>query len=154
MTRHRLLLAISVAALLAGGAVAASEIYKWTDENGSVHYEDRPTGEGEVQRMNIVSARTDNSAVQARLQARREERAAREQVASEAPPEMSKEEIRAEQEKRQQQCQKYRDRLEAFLRSQRLYEENDTGERRYLDEQEVMAARAKVQEQIVEYCGS
>jgi len=104
--------------------------------------------------MNIVSARTDNSAVQARLQARREERAAREQVASEAPPEMTKEEIRAEQEKRQQQCQKYRDRLEAFLRSQRLYEENDAGERRYLDEQEVVAARAKVQEQIVEYCGS
>lgn len=154
MTRHRLLLAISVAALLAGGAVAASEIYKWTDENGSVHYEDRPTGEAEVERMNILSARTDNSAVQARIQARHEERAAREQVASEAPPEMSKEEIRAEQEKRQQQCQKYRDRLEAFLRSQRLYEENDAGERRYLDEQEVVAARAKVQEQIVEYCGS
>jgi hypothetical protein len=154
MTRHPLLFAISVAALLAGGTVAGSEIYKWTDENGSVHYEDRPTGEGQVERMSIVSARTDNSAVQARLQARHEERAAREQVASEAPPEMSKEEIRAEQEKRQQQCQMYRDRLEAFLRSQRLYEESDSGERRYLDEQEVQAARSKVQEQIVKYCGA
>ena len=57
-------------------------------------------------------------------------------------------------QKRQQQCQMYRDRLERFLRSQRLYQEDESGERQYLNEEETMAARARVEEQIQKYCGS
>ena len=68
--------------------------------------------------------------------------------------EMTKAEIQAEQKKRQAQCHTYRDRLEDFLRSQRLYQEDDAGERHYLSEDEVIAARLRVEEQIQEYCGS
>jgi hypothetical protein len=107
-----------------------------------------------MERMDIVSRNTDNSIVQARLDADRKARDAARQVASEAPPEMSKEEIRAEQEARQEKCQSYRDRLESFLRSQRLYEDGEDGDRKYLSEEEVFAAREKVQGQIEEYCGS
>jgi hypothetical protein len=148
------MLTLSLAVQIASGTTVASEIYKWTDENGSTHYEDRPTGQADVLRLDIASARTNNSAVQAQIQARREARAAAEQVAAEAPQEMSKEEVRAEQQKRQQQCQMYRDRLEQFLRSQRLYQEDESGERQYLSEDETMAARARVEEQIQKYCGS
>lgn len=150
----RLLTGLFVTALLASGLTVAGEIYKWTDDNGNVHYEDRPTAESEMERLDIVSRNTDNSIVQARLDADRKARDAARQVASEAPPEMSKEEIRAEQEARQEKCQSYRDRLEAFLRSQRLYEEGEDGDRKYLSEEEVFAAREKVQGQIEEYCGS
>ena len=154
MTRTRLMLTLSIAAVLVSGTTAASEIYQWTDDEGNAHYEDRPIAREAQLRRDILSARTDNSTVQARVQQRREARAAAEQVASEAPEEMSKEEVRAEQEKRQQQCQMYRDRLERFLRSQRLYQEDESGERQYLNEEETMAARARVEEQIQEYCGS
>lgn len=154
MTRLRHLLVFSVAALLASGLAVGSEIYKWTDEEGNVHYVDRPTGQPDEQRMDIFSSRTDNAAVQARLQARREARATAEQVASEAPPEMSKEEIRAEQRERQQKCEMYRARLEQYLRSQRLYKEDESGERVYLDEEQTLAARNRVEEQIKEYCGA
>ncbi len=154
MTRLRLFLTVSIAALLASGMAVAGEIYKWTDEDGSVHYEDRPTGNAGLERMDIVSRSTDNSIVQARLDADRKARAAARQVASEAPPEITKEEIRAEQKKRQEKCQTYRDRLSAFLRSQRLYKEDDSGERQYLNEVEIMAARSRVEGQIQEYCGS
>lgn len=150
--RH--LLVFSVAALLASGLAVGSEIYKWTDEDGSVHYVDRPTGQPDEQRLDIYSSRTDNAAVVARLQARREARATAEQVASEAPPEMTKEEIRAEQRERQQKCEMYRARLEQFLRSQRLYKEDESGERVYLDEEQTLAARDRVEEQIKEYCGA
>ena len=92
--------------------------------------------------------------VQARLDQNRKAKDAARQVAAEAPPEMTREEIRAEQEKRQQQCQMYRDRLDAFLRAQRLYREDSAGERQYLSEDEIMAARSRVQGQIQEYCGS
>lgn len=154
MTRLRHLLVFSMATLLASGVALGSEIYKWTDDEGNVHYVDRPTGQPDETRLDIYSSRTDNAAVQARVQARREARATAEQVASEAPPEMTKEEIRAEQAERQQKCEMYRARLEQYLRSQRLYKEDDAGERVYLDEEQTLAARDRVQEQIKEYCGS
>ena len=147
-------LLLTVTAILAtSGWAGASEIYKWTDEDGGVHYEDRPTGLPPMERLDIVSRNTDNTVVQARIAAQRKSRATAEQVASEAPPEMSKAEVRAEQEKRQQQCQMYRAKLESFLRSQRLYREDDAGERQYLDEDEILAARERVEGQIKEYCG-
>ncbi len=35
----------SMLALVAANAVLAGDIYKWTDEDGNVHYGDRPAGE-------------------------------------------------------------------------------------------------------------
>jgi len=154
MTKIRLVLSVSVAALLASSMAVAGEIYKWTDDDGNVHYEDRPTGDAQVEHLDVVTKNTDNSVVQARLDANRKKREAARQVASEAPPEMTREELRAEQEKRQAQCQQYRDQLQSFLRSQRLYQEDDAGERTYLSETEIMAARTRVEGQIKEYCGS
>lgn len=154
MTRLRQLLVAMLAAALASGVALASDIYKWTDEDGNVQYVDRPTGQPDETRLDIFSARTDNTAVQARVQQRREARAAAEQVASEAPPDMSEDELRAEQQQRREQCQQYRARLENYLQSQRLYEEDENGERVYLDEEQTLAARARVEEQIEEYCGS
>jgi len=154
MMNTRLLLTASLAALLASGIAVAGEIYKWTDDDGNVHYEDRPTGDTQVEHMDVMSSNTDNSIVQARLDANRKARDAARQVASEAPPEMTREEVRAEQQKRRDECQKYRDQLQSFLRSQRLYQEDESGDRSYLSEEEVMAARTRVEGQIQEYCGS
>lgn len=154
MTRFRLMPAVVVTALALSGTAAAGQIYKWVDENGNVHYEDRPTNAAQVALMDIRSRPTDDEAVQARVEARREANAVREQVRSEAPPEMSKAELRAEQEERAKKCQTYRDRLEAFDRSTRIYKEDESGEREYLDDEQVLAARARVEDQIREYCGS
>jgi len=154
MITARQILTATLAALLASGIAVAGEIYKWTDNDGNVHYEDRPTGDTQIERVDVVSKNTDNTIVQARLDANRKARDAARQVASEAPPKMTKEELRAEQQKRIDECQKYRDQLQAFLRSQRLYKEDEAGERAYLSEEEVMAARTRVEGQIQEYCGS
>ena len=155
MKRNRWILAASTAALIAASASMAGEIYKWTDEQGSVHYEDRPEGGEKVERVDIVSHNTDNAAVQARVeaaQAARSEAAAQKAKAAEA--ETSKEDAQADEQKRAEQCQMYRDRLEQFLRSQRLYTEDANGERKYLDEAETMAARQKAQDQVEKYCGN
>jgi hypothetical protein len=154
MKRYRLVLTVSVAALLFSGATVAGDIYKWTDEDGNAQYEDRPTADADIERLNIASKSTDNSAIQARQRADSEASAAARQVAAEAPKEMSKHEVRAEQEKRQEQCQMYRDRLEQFSRSQRLFDEGEDGERRYLDDAQVVAAHNRVQQQINKYCGT
>lgn len=154
MMKYRLPITIACAALMASGLAVAGEIYKWTDEDGNVHYEDRPVGKTDMEHVDVVSRNTDNTVVQARLDADRAARAASRQVASEAPAEMTKEEVRAEQQARQEKCMQYRSQLESFLRSQRLYKEDDAGERAYLSEDEVMAARSRVEGQIQEYCGA
>lgn len=154
MKHYRLVFTVSVAALLFGGATVAGEIYKWVDEDGNAHYEDRPIADADIERLKIASRNTDNEAIQARQRADREARAAARQVAAEAPTEMSKQEVRAEQEKRQEQCQIYRDRLVQFSRSQRLFEEGEDGERKYLDDAETETAHNRVQQQIDKYCGA
>lgn len=154
MINLRLPITVACAVLLASGLAVGGEIYKWTDADGNVHYEDRPIGETDMQHVDIISRNTDNSVVQARLDADREARATARQVASEAPPKMTKEEIRAEQKARQDKCQTYRSQLEAFLRSRYLYKEEEGGDRQYLSEDEVMAARSRVEGQIQEYCGA
>lgn len=154
MINLRLPITVACAVLLASGLAVGGEIYKWTDADGYVHYEDRPIGKTDMQHVDIISRNTDNSVVQARLDADRKARATARQVASEATPEMTREEVRAEQKARQEKCQAYRGQLEAFLRSNRLYKEEDGGDRRYLSEDEVMAARSRVEGQIQEYCGA
>lgn len=155
MKLNRWILAASTAALIAASASMAGEIYKWTDEQGNVHYEDRPEGGENVERVDIVSHNTDNAAVQARVDAARQARtAAAEEKAKAAADDTSKEDTQADEQKRAEQCQMYRDRLEQFLRSQRLYTEDANGERKYLDEAETMAARQKAQDQVEKYCGS
>lgn len=152
MQRYALMLSVAVA-LAASGITLAGEIYKWTDENGNVHYEDRPLGGEATQRVNIVSRSTDNAAVQASIDARRDRVAAREEAqAKRAEAETEAAKARAEAEDRQEKCSQYRARLESYLQSQRLYREDENGERTYLDEKQILEARAKVQGKIQEYC--
>ena len=71
MNGIRLLLGFAVLALTMGSAAMASEIYKWTDENGNVHYGDRPSGSATEQRMALSYHRTDTGALQTLIQSRR-----------------------------------------------------------------------------------
>ncbi len=152
MARYPAILFVFTALALAGDA-AAGEIYKWTDEQGNVHYVDRPTGDPTEQRLDVISNRTNSAAVQASISARHERQNARAEARAEAA---EKQKLAAEQqaleEERQQQCEKLRARLETFLYSRRLYREDDAGERVYLSDDEAMQARANLQEKIQETC--
>jgi hypothetical protein len=152
---YRTLLATISAAVLLTGAAAASEIYTWVDQSGNVHFADRPAASNAVQRIDIASERTDNAVVRARIEARQSARAAaKEGAAAEASPEPSKQDLRDQRAKRQESCQAYRDQLDRFMRSQHLYREDDSGERHYLDEEEKLAAHARVRSKIAEHCDS
>jgi hypothetical protein len=152
MLRYALLL-IVILAITPGGNALASEIYKWTDAEGNVHYVDRPTGDPTEQRMSVISSRTDSASVRANVQARLERQAGRAEARSQAEEaEKKAADAKAEQEQRQKQCAMYRARMESYLQSQRLYREDASGERVYLDEDEILAARAKVQDKIQETC--
>jgi len=143
---------VLILAIVATSATAG-EIYMWTDEEGNSHYEDRPT-EGAIRLTSIESKSTDNSRVQAMVQARRDSRTAADDAAANEPQGPSAEELRAEAKERAGQCMTFRGRLEKLITSRRLYREDDNGERVYLGDDEMQAARAKVQSQVEEYCSS
>ena len=51
MNRKLLLFILSAAAVTTGASAFAGEIYKYVDEDGGVHYLDRPTGESGEERF-------------------------------------------------------------------------------------------------------
>lgn len=152
MTHKPLIFLLASTAMLAGATVFASDIYRYTDTDGTVHYVDRPTGAPTEERLAITSSRTDNSEVQARVDARNTRRAEEAAADAEGEPEMTRAEQLAEQQARAKKCQMYRDRLETFVTSRRLYREEADGERVYLDEAETQEARNQAQALVEEHC--
>jgi hypothetical protein len=155
MKVKRFLLGFAVLAITAGGGAMANEIYKWTDEEGNVHYEDRPTGAATEERMALSYRRTNPSSVQQRVQSRIESTTARDEArAAAAEDAKTAEKQAAEAADRQKKCESYRARLETFVQSRRLYREGADGERVYLDETETQEARQRVEKLIAEHCTS
>ena len=153
MKSKQLALLCAVMAMTLASGATANEIYKWTDENGTVHYGDRPSGASTEERLAMTYTRTDDAAVQQRVQARVEATTARREAqsaAAEAAQKAAEEETLAAE--RAQRCDKARARLETYLQSQRLYRTDENGERVYLDDTERETARQKAEEQITEYC--
>ena len=153
MKSKRLALLCAVTAMTVAGGAMANEIYKWTDENGTVHYGDRPSGAATEERLAMTFTRTDNAAVQQRVQTRVDATAAREEArsaAAKAQEEAAEQE--AEAAARADRCDKARARLEQYLQSQRLYRMDENGERVYLDDAQLETARQKAEEQITEHC--
>lgn len=149
---RKTLIAFTTAAVFFSAAVFAGEIYKWTDKDGNVHYEDRPIGEN-VERLNVASRSTDNSSIQASIDARREREAARTDARTKRNEDAKAAlDSKAEAEQRAVKCQESRARMESYLQARRLYNEDESGERVYLDESQILQAREKAQEQIQEHC--
>ncbi len=136
------------------GTTMAGEIYKYVDENGEVHYGDRPTGDPAEQRMALVSRGTNSSAVNARIDQRRERDAARDEARQlRENEEQEAAAQRADADERAAKCEENRARLRSYDEARRLYKEDDNGERVYLDESERAEAEARVRDMITEYCG-
>lgn len=144
----------SLIALAATNVVFAGDIYKWTDADGNVNYGDRPDEGVQPQRMALVSQPTDPARIQAANAARAAARAEAAEAAAAAADGPSPEDLRAEAAEREQRCATYRQQMLTFATSRRLYREDEAGERVYLDEEQTLAARQRVEDQVTEYCSS
>jgi hypothetical protein len=143
---------VSMLAVIAANSAFASDIYKWTDAEGNVHYGDRPVGE-QPERVAIDSQPTDPARIQENAQARVESRTAKSAAAAAAAAESpSPEDLRAEAAERAAKCTSVKAQMQQLVTSRRLYREDESGERVYLDESESLAARERVENQISEFC--
>jgi len=140
MFRLVLLLTLAAAPLAAGTAVA--DVYKYKDENGNIQYTDKPPSLP-AERLNVQSQRTDVVAAQARSQA-----ATAAQQPNNAPPAAGNKPAALPPppeptgDQKADACAKAKHRYDSYMTSQRLYEQDQGGERRYLSDAELDAARA------------
>jgi hypothetical protein len=132
----------AVAAAFAAGPVAA-DVYKFKDDHGNVLYTDKPSTLP-AERLNIQSQKTDTVAVQARAEEemRRLQEAdqASQQAAAQNSDQQQATQLTATQ--KAEQCAKARQRYDTYMNSQRLYQKEADGQRRYLSDEELTAARA------------
>ena len=125
------------------GIAFAGDIYKWTDEDGNVQYGDRPMSEPSEEPLAVGSEPTDTS----KDEVDKELIAAASEVVKPSP-----EEAHAHALDGEEKCATYKIRLQKLLTSRRLYRQDENGQRVYLDEDDIMAARERVQNQIEESC--
>ena len=153
MKGKRIVLTCAIAAMTVSMGTMANEIYKWTDADGNVHYEDRPSGAATEERLELTYRSTDRSAVQERVESRLDAQTAREEAQSAAAAaEQEAAENAAAEQQRSDRCDRARGRLESYLQARRLYRTDDNGERVYLDDTQRQEARRKAEEQIAEFC--
>ena len=141
MTLRSLLLASLTAVALAPAALA--DVYKFKDDKGNVLYTDKPSTLP-AERLNVHSQRTDVVAVQARQEAelkRMQDGAnGRAQTTAQRSEQEQADQLTAKD--KADRCTKARERYDTYMNSQKLYEEQPNGERRYLTSEELDAARA------------
>lgn len=155
MKGKRFLMGFAVLAITVSSGSMADEIYKWTDEQGNVHYEDRPTGSASAERMTLTYRRTNSAALQQRIQTHVDSETARQEARNKAAEEAkSAEAAAAEAAAKQKKCESYRARMQTLTQSRRVYRQGDDGEREYLDEQQLQKTRQRVEELIAENCSS
>lgn len=155
MNTKRFLIAFAALAMTVSTSLLADDIYRWTDDEGGVHYEDRPSGEPTEERLLFSYNRTNSTAVQKRVQTRRDATNARRDARADVDEEkLAADDEQASADAKLAECQSYRAKLKTMLEARRLYNTNDAGEREYLDDAARAQARIKAEQLIKKTCGN
>lgn len=140
MLRSLFLVTLTVSVL--ASAPAGADVYKYTDEKGNTQYTDKPATLP-AERLNVQTQKTDTVAVQAREDAeqKRMQNAAqgRAQTSQQRSEEQAASQLTAKD--KADRCVQARQRYDMYMNSQRLFETMPGGERRYLSDAELDAAR-------------
>lgn len=140
MLRSFLLVSLTACVLT---APAFADVYRFKDEKGNVLYTDKPSTLP-AERLNVQSRKTDVVAAQERQQAdmKRMQEAAgsRDQTTAQRNEDQQAQQLTAKD--KADRCVKARERFDQYSNSQKLYEQQPNGERRYLTSEELDAARA------------
>jgi hypothetical protein len=144
----------SAALLLAvlGTAAYGADVYRSTAPDGSVSYSDRPQG-ADAQFVFSATARTAATRA-ASPPAGASSNAAPNAPEASASPTLPEGPPSAKlREQRQKNCETAREVQERYTLSRRLFRTNAAGEREYLDDAAVAAARAKAAADVQDWCG-
>jgi hypothetical protein len=136
-----LVLASLVASVLTTPAMA--DVYRFKDDKGNVLYTDKPSTLP-AERLNVQSSKTDVVAVRERQEAEQkrmqDSAASRDKTLAQRNDQQEADQLTAKD--KAERCTQARARYDKYMNSQKLYEQQPNGERRYLSSEELDAARA------------
>jgi hypothetical protein len=128
---------------------AHADVYRFTDEKGQVQYTDKPQVLP-AERLRVQSQRSDVVAIQARTEGAP---AAGKEGANKAETQAAaKQASELTAKDKVERCVKARERYDQYMNSQRLYKTLPSGERSYLTDAELDAARAAAKVSMEEFC--
>ena len=131
-------------------SIAQAEIYKWVDEDGKVHFSDRP-----AENSNQINLQTDSSKKSSSSSESREERRQR-ILQSLQEDRLAKQKLKDEEKKKQaklsRQCNYARDALKNYQRSSRLYNLDENGNRVYMSDKSKEQTIKNLQANINKHC--
>jgi len=143
---------MAVAFLAAGGA-AAENIYRWTDDSGQVHYGSRPGADNAREvTVNSTSPKSEPSALSDQERRTRQQRLLE---SYERDRELKQEQAQRQAEQQQKvdkACRDLQDNWRWLNHPGPIYLRGENGARAYLDEATRQQQKAKVRQQIDQYC--
>lgn len=146
---------------LAARAVAAEQgaVYQWVDKDGTPHYQDRPpeganAGQAATE-LNLRYRMTDAEAMAAAAKKKSDlgdaaELRKSQQAEDEKAAADDREQVKSEREKG---CEQAREKLQKYETAHRLYRPGADGQRQYLSDEEIDAARAEARKSVADWCG-
>jgi hypothetical protein len=142
-----------VAALLIAAGAQAGDVYVTKDAKGNTVYTDTPQTLP-AEKVGIASSSTDPAVVQKRyadtMSTYAKDDAQATTSAAQAADSKKAKEMTAEDKAKR--CTDARQRYQALMDAQRLFEQDPSGERRYLDSPEIDAARASAKQVMDDFC--
>lgn len=142
--------------LLLGWAslASASGVYKWVDEQGRVHYGEKPPARVQAQEVQIKAAPPEESPIEDAEAARSDnaQRLLRAFDEERAQKKEQQQKSREEQATRERQCALARDRLRRYQSAGSLYDLDKQGNRRILSDSERAASERRAQEDVARWC--
>ena len=144
---------LMIATLVLGSGVASADVYKFVDAHGNVLYTDKPATLP-AERLSVQSHKTDAAEAQARQQAEMSRMQAANQATTQNAQQQAEKKAAGEltEKDKAERCVKARERYDNYMNSQRLYESQANGERRYLTDAELTAARTSAKASMDELC--
>jgi hypothetical protein len=145
----RKLVSIAVATLLISSLACAGDVYRWKDDNGTWHYSDQPQPGAELVR---ATRKSFGAAAQAAPPASTPAAAA-----PNAPPgvtpEVAKQVRQEAATAKVDQCKKATDAYQKAVQARRIYKDDGKGNRTFLNDSQIDAARLEARSNRDVACG-
>ena len=147
---------LSIVLLLCAGVIGATgvmakEMYRWTDENGVVHYSDqKPAGQQDYQTSQVP----DSTPVPAPESAAAAPAAEEPSVAQQRREEIAekKQEARESQAQRESECAAWQAEVDRLEPNRRVFFTNEAGETERMDDVERVNRVAELKQKIAQNC--
>lgn len=149
-TEALLRVAMVVMVLAAAGVAQAQQVYRWVDEQGNVHYTDRPPPERDAEPLPIEIQPTDLEAAIRAERDRAEFLEHQEQDREDDAHDAAAEET--DRENLARSCAQARERVATIEAARRLSRVDEDGNRHTYSEAERAAALAEARGQVAEWC--